>query len=112
MKSTLPLLLCVAVTGCSTLSREQLSAYDNPQVPESVHARIRSHQKLSLDDIAEMSNHGVRSSQIITYLSYSRTEFNLTDQDIENLRRKGVNGDIITYLREKPDYTGGFFDFM
>jgi len=113
MKTTFPLLLCVmAVAGCSTLSREQLAEYDDPQVPAPVQARIQSHQKLSLADIAEMSKRGVRSSQIITYLSYSGTEFNLTEQDVDNLRREGVSGDVITYLREKPDYTGGLFGLM
>src|SRR5271154_3029827 len=104
MKSTLLLLLCVlAITGCSSLSRQQLSAYNVPEVPASVYAKIQRRQKLNLADIIEISKRRVRTSQIITYLAYSWTDVDLTQQDIDYMRREGVNGDIIAYLREKPD---------
>ncbi len=97
------------MAGCSSLSCNQISAYNDSQCPGPTYARIQRHQKLELTDVVDMSKTGVRSSQIITYLSFSGTEFNLSPQDVENLRREGVDGDVITYMREKPDDKGGFF---
>jgi hypothetical protein len=109
MKTTFLLpLLVTALAGCtSTLSRDQITAYQ--VAPEPVYARIRTHRRLSAEDVVDLSRANFRSSAIIVYLSVSGSRFRLTEADVENLRRAGVSGDVITYMREQPDNTGGIF---
>ena len=109
MKSILLcLFLAATMAGCSALSREQITAYDHPNVPAPVYARIQNHAPLGVTDVVDLSHGGVRSSQIMTYLSFSGSRFNLSQDDVDNLRREGVSGDVITYMRENPDDDGGF----
>jgi hypothetical protein len=108
MKPAFLFLLCAAaMAGCSTLSREQLASYNQPGVPAPVAAKIQSSGKLSLSDVVDLSHSGMRSGEIMLYLAYSGSEFNLSDSDMQNLVDEGVSGDVITYMREKPNETGG-----
>lgn len=110
MKPMLWTLLCMmAVTGCSSLSHEQRAAYCHPAIPSDVTAKLQRGGKLDTDDVVALSKNGVRSSEIITYLAYSGTDFTLTPQDAETLEKSGVSGDVITYIREQPNHTGGLF---
>jgi len=64
-------------------------------------------RKLTIPDVIELSEYHVPSSEIMTYFAYSGEEFALTDSDVKMLRRGHVNGDVITYMRENPNHTGG-----
>jgi hypothetical protein len=111
MKFTLiPLFLAVAaMSGCCALSKDQTTAYDQSNVSAPVYARIQKHQALTLADVVDLSHSGVRSSEIITYLTVSKSSFNLTQQEVSHLWKEGVSGDVIAYMRDKPENKGGIF---
>jgi len=97
----------IAMTGCSELSHEQIAHYKDYGISDSLYAKMQSHRRLNLPDIAELSQCQVQSSEIMTYLAFSNTEILLSSDDIRWLWREKVNGDVITYLREKPNHSGG-----
>jgi hypothetical protein len=107
IKIAFALMVCpILMAGCSALSRDQRAAYDPPSLP----ARTAHGRKLALADIVALSRSGMHSSDIMVYLAYSGSEIDLSPQDAQELRDEGVSGDVITYLREKPNRTGSLFD--
>ncbi len=63
-------------------------------------------------DVVNLSQSGMRSGEIIVYLADSGSDFNITPDDAANLRREGVSGDVISYLRDRPNDTGGMLNAM
>ena len=104
--------MAVALAGCSALDCRQTAHYQDYGIPDPLYAKMQRRQKLDLDDIVELSRHEVHSSEIMTYLAYSNTEIPLSDEDAERLSHEKVNGDVITYLREEPNHTGGFLSIF
>ena len=112
MKKTTFLVLISAATmmaGCCSLSKEQRAQYNEPNVSAPLAARMQRSGKLSVDDVVDLSHAGLRSGSIILYLADSGSHFSLTDEQVQNLRDEGVSGDVITYMRENPNDTGGFW---
>lgn len=99
--------LALVLAGCSELSSEQISQYQEYNISAPLYAKMRNHQKLTLSDVVELSQARVRSSSVMTYLSFSHSQFSLTDEDVRQLKEQKVEPDVITYMREKPDKTGG-----
>lgn len=113
MKPAILFLCCAAVTaGCSTLSHEELAGYNQPRVPAPLARRMERGGKLSLADVVELSHSGVRSGEIIVYLAYSNSEFDLGAGDVEKLREEGVAGDVIACMRDNPNHGGGILSLL
>lgn len=109
-KTTFLVLICAAaMAGCSSMSKEQLAQYDEPNLPAPLAARIRHCGKLNVDDVVDLSHAGIHSGGIILYLADSGSQFSLSDDQVQSLRDEGVSGDVITYMRENPNSTGGIF---
>ncbi len=100
-------LLALALAGCSAMSSRQIANYQDYGISDSVYAKMRSHQQLTLPDVVDLSQHHVHSSEIMAYLSFSNTDISLSDEEARQLLKEQVNGDVITYLREQPNRTGG-----
>jgi glucosamine 6-phosphate synthetase-like amidotransferase/phosphosugar isomerase protein len=97
----------MGLTGCSSLNCRQISACKDSGISDSLYAKIHAHHPLTVADVSELSASNMRSSEIMTYLAYTNSTFALTDSDVAMLERENVNGDVITYMRENPNRTGG-----
>jgi len=100
-------LFAVALAGCSELDHRQVAHYQDYGISDSLYGKMQRHQPLTLPDVVDLSRHNVHSSEIMAYLSYSNTNISLSDEEARDLLREKVNGDVITYLREQPNRTGG-----
>jgi hypothetical protein len=108
MKAYLPVCLAVVmISGCSALSNRQIAHYKDYDISGPLYAKIQAHQPLTHPDIVELSQHQVPSQEIMAYLAFSNTDLKLSDYEVQELWQEKVNGDVITYLRENPNRTGG-----
>ena len=80
------LFLAVVMTGCSSLSKEQISACNNTSCATCPACTKMEKRQKPVTDIIDLSHSGVRSSQIITYLAYSQT--NITPIWSDRLRNR------------------------
>ena len=107
MKHALLFCFVASLAGCCALDSHQTTHYRDYGLSDSMYAKIHAHQRLTVPDVVELSDDHVHSSDIMAYLALTGQDFALSDADVENLRREHVSGDVITYMRENPNHTGG-----
>lgn len=67
--------------------------------PQTMH-RIDRGEQLSIDDVKNMSNNGLRDDVIINQIKATNSQFTLSADDIIDLKDAGVSQHVINYMIE------------
>lgn len=68
------------------------------QTSPSTVKRMDNGQPITVDDVIELSHGGVSDQTIIDYMKRARTNYNLTQLQINRMRSGGVSGRVIQYM--------------
>ena len=101
----LPLLTGVALLwlgGCATLTDADRAALQQHGVSPKVAERMKYEMPLELADIMELSQKKLPQEFILRYLRSTTQVYNLTSQDVLQLRQAGVRSNVIDYLLATP----------
>src|SRR5438128_9405252 len=87
-------LLC----GCADLSRYDRSVLEQHRVSPALYEKMTHRDPLTLEDIVELSKRGLPASFIVHYLHSTSQVYQLTTDDVLQLKRAGVANEVIDYL--------------
>ena len=94
------------LVGCAGISRKERQALENQNVSPVVTQKMSRGDYLQLEDIIELSRQGVDSQTIIRYLSSTRAVYALDKEGLAQLRKGGVQQDVVDFLLETPNLYG------
>ncbi|MES2570040.1 MAG: hypothetical protein V4710_08290 [Verrucomicrobiota bacterium] len=103
-----PLLFLAAtlwLAGCATVPDSERIALLQRRVSPEVYQKIVRQQRLTEADVIELSRKGLPNSSIIYYIYITRSEFTLTRADASRLKRRGVSGDVVSFMVDNKVHT-------
>ncbi|MDX8430854.1 MAG: hypothetical protein SNF33_03500 [Candidatus Algichlamydia australiensis] len=108
MNKFLPLILLTILCGCENRSKtrtfvdgEPLTCTDITRIEQrnpDVMQRYNSHKRLRLEDIKALSQAGISDDKIIGMIQESHSHFNLTSQEVFELKNAGVSSYLTDYM--------------
>jgi hypothetical protein len=106
MKPNLPLLLAlglVALSGCATVRQRQSAALAASfGVPVPIVRTMERGGRLSLDEIAALTQAGFPAEETLLYLKSGSAVYALKTAQIDGLRAAGVSDLVIDYMLGTP----------
>jgi hypothetical protein len=100
--SVLLFVLCCLLPGCATLNQSDRDLLRKHRVSAELYARMLHRESLSLADVLELSEKRVPVPFVVRYLRSTVAVYRLSSDDVVQLRRAGVNAQIIDYMLATP----------
>jgi hypothetical protein len=79
-----------------------VAVFANAKISPVLLQKMERGDALSLSDLEELGRHHVPAESVVRYLSTTGTIYNLTANDIDNLRKAKVSDQVINYLLAFP----------
>ncbi|MDB6172595.1 MAG: hypothetical protein JWL59_1906 [Chthoniobacteraceae bacterium] len=110
--STLSLAAALFLSACATVPNSERVTLLQRRVSPELYHKVISQKPLSEADVIELSRRGLPNSSIIYYIYITKSYYSLTRADVRRLERKGVSGDVVSFMVDnKPrSLITAFFD--